>query len=59
LIDERVKIERRVIRRTPTHWMARPTFEFINGDLVGMNESCLGKQAGELLGQSGLGLTGF
>jgi len=24
-----------------------------------MNESCLGKQAGELLGQSGLGLTGF
>jgi hypothetical protein len=36
-----MKIERRVIRRTPMHWMARPTFEFINGDLVGMNEFAL------------------
>ena len=36
LIDDRIKIERSVIRRTPTHWMAKPTFEFINRDLVGM-----------------------
>jgi hypothetical protein len=33
-IDERMNIERRVIRRTPTHCMARPTFESINRNLV-------------------------
>jgi hypothetical protein len=34
LFVDRMKMESSVIRRTPTHWMARPTFESINGDLV-------------------------
>jgi hypothetical protein len=34
LIEDRMKFESSVIRRTPTHWIARPTFESINWDLV-------------------------
>jgi hypothetical protein len=34
LFVDRMKIKSNVIRRTPTHWMARPTFESINWDLV-------------------------
>jgi hypothetical protein len=41
LIVDPKKIESRVIRRMPTHWMARPTFESINWDLVRMNEFSL------------------
>jgi hypothetical protein len=39
-----MKFESSVIRRTPTHWIARPTFESINWDLVRRTS------AGKLLG---------
>jgi len=44
LMEDRMKFESSVIRRTPTHWIARPTFESINWDLVRRT------RAGELLG---------
>jgi hypothetical protein len=43
-MEDRMKFESSVIRRTPTHWIARPTFESINWDLVRRT------RAGELLG---------
>jgi hypothetical protein len=44
LVEDRMNFESSVIRRTPTHWMARPTFESINWDLVRRTS------AGKLLG---------
>jgi len=42
-----MKIDSSVIRRTPTHWMAKPTFESIkNRDLAWENELEKGKLLG-------------
>jgi hypothetical protein len=50
LFVDRMKMESSVIRRTPPHRMARPTFESITGTSSRRNEFALGKQAGKLLG---------
>jgi hypothetical protein len=56
LMDDRMKTESSVIRRTPPHWMARPTFESIDWDLVWDERVFLRRAGRKASGRLGLGI---